>query len=213
LNPVSPAFADSFHWLSPGHHPGVVGLMIVGRNKERGATLIEMAMIFPLMVLVLIGIIELGMAFKDYLAVSAASREGARIAALAGTNDQADCAVLVGIANLVSQGDLDRLDRIEIFHAEEGTGNQLAVNVAHLEPANDQSVCSQPHGLTDGWRISPIGYPPTSRQTTVGSSDLEIVGVRVIMTRSWLTGFPPFRGSFAVDGSTITRLEPEAFGP
>jgi hypothetical protein len=31
------------------------------------------------------------------------------------------------------------------------------------------------------------------------------------MTRDWVTGFPPFRGSFTIDESTITRLEPQAF--
>ena len=35
--------------------------------------------------------------------------------------------------------------------------------------------------------------------------------VRVIMTRSWLTNFPPFTGSFTIDESTITRVEPEVF--
>jgi len=35
--------------------------------------------------------------------------------------------------------------------------------------------------------------------------------VRVIMTRSWVTGFPPFRGTFQVDETTLTRLEPKAF--
>jgi hypothetical protein len=31
------------------------------------------------------------------------------------------------------------------------------------------------------------------------------------MSRDWVTGFPPFRGSIQIDESTITRLEPEAF--
>ena len=181
------------------------------RRKERGAALVEMAVVFPLMVLVIVGTIEIGMAFKDYLTVSAASREGARIAALAGTDPQADCAVLIGIANLVTQGDLDRIDRIDIFKADEGPGNQGITNQAVLNPPNDHEVCTQPHGPSDGWTINPIAYPATSRQTTVGTSNLDIVGVRVVMTRSWLTGFPPFRGTFTIDERTITRVEPEVF--
>ena len=31
------------------------------------------------------------------------------------------------------------------------------------------------------------------------------------MTHEWVTGFPPFRGSFTIEESTITRVEPEAF--
>lgn len=185
----------------------------LARDRERGATLIEAAIAFPLMILMIVGIIEIGMAFKDFLTVSAASREGARIAALAGSNDQADCAVVIGIADLVSPGDLDRIDRIEIYKAAEGTGVQGATNVAIRDAANDPLVCTQPHGPTDGWTISPIAYPATSRQTEVGALNLDIVGVRVIMTRDWITGFPPFSGSFTVNETTITRVEPEVFAP
>ena len=181
------------------------------RRKERGAALVEMAVVFPLMVLVIVGTIEIGMAFKDYLTVSAASREGARIAALAGTDPQSDCAVLIGIANLVTPHDLDRIDRIDIYKADEGTGAQGITNQAVRNAANDPADCTQPHGPSDGWTINPIAYAPTSRQTTVGVNNLDIIGVRVVMTRSWLTGFPPFRGSFVIDESTITRVEPEVF--
>lgn len=172
-----------------------------------------MAVAFPLIILMVVGIMEIGMAFKDFLTVSAASREGARIAALAGTDLQADCAVLIGIADLVSPGDLDRIDRIDIYKAAEGTGNQGATNQAVLNPPHDPMNCVQPHSVTDGWTIGPIAYPPAARQTEVGPTNLDIVGVRVVLTRSWITGFPPFRGSFTVDESTITRVEPEVFAP
>lgn len=182
------------------------------RGKQHGAALIEMALAFPLIVLMIVGTIEIGMAFKDYLSVSAASREGARIAALAGTNPQSDCAVLTGIAGLITPGDLARIDRIEIYQAAEGTGAQGATNRAFVDTSGDPSICNQPvHGVNDGWTITILNYPPTSRQTTVGDENLDIVGVRAVMTRSWLTGFPPFQGSFTIDETTITRLEPEAF--
>lgn len=181
------------------------------KHEDFGATLIEMAVALPLLLLLVIGTIEVGVAFKDYLTVSAASREGARIAALAGTNPQSDCAVVVGIANLLSTADLNRIDRIEIYQAAEGTGAQGATNAAVRVLEDDPAVCNQPHEPSDGWSIGPVAYPPGDRQTEVGSENLDIVGVRVIMTRSWLTGFPPFSGTFTIDESTITRLEPEAF--
>lgn len=172
-----------------------------------------MAVAFPLIILMIVGIIEIGMAFKDFLTVSAASREGARIAALAGTDPQADCAVVIGIADLVTQGDLDRIDRVEIYKAAEGSGAQGLTNIANLNPPHDPLVCTQPHGVTDGWTLSPVAYPATSRQTEVGPTNLDIVGVRVILTRDWITGFPPFRGSFTINETTITRVEPEVFAP
>ena len=65
-------------------------------------------------------------------------------------------------------------------------------------------------GVND-WNIKE-NWPSADRKTTFGtSSQLDIIGVRVAVTHNWITGFPPFRGSFWVDESTITRMEPEAF--
>lgn len=75
----------------------------------------------------------------------------------------------------------------------------------------DPDSCELPIDPTDSWSHGAIAYTPGSRQTTVGSTPLDIIGVRITLDRSWVTGFPPFRGSFTIDESTITRLEPEAF--
>ena len=56
-----------------------------GRLKsERGAELIEFALIFPLLLLVLLGIIDFGFLFQRYEVLTNATREGARMAVLPG---------------------------------------------------------------------------------------------------------------------------------
>ena len=55
---------------------------------ERGAELIEFALVFPMLLLVMLGIIDFGFLFQRYLVVTNAAREGARIAVLAGYNTQ-----------------------------------------------------------------------------------------------------------------------------
>jgi hypothetical protein len=72
------------------------------RRRDRGAALIEAAIIMPVLILVVIVIMEYGLAFKDYLTVSYLSREGARIGAPAGDDLEADCAVLTGLGKLVT---------------------------------------------------------------------------------------------------------------
>ena len=55
----------------------------IGRLKsERGAELIEFALIFPLLLLVLLGIIDFGFLFQRYEVLTNATREGARLAVL-----------------------------------------------------------------------------------------------------------------------------------
>jgi Flp pilus assembly protein TadG len=48
-------------------------------SQQQGQSMIEFALILPLMVLVIVGIFELGRAFFAYIAISNAAREGARM--------------------------------------------------------------------------------------------------------------------------------------
>jgi|SRR5690242_6939423 Flp pilus assembly protein TadG len=50
------------------------------QRSERGAALVEAALIIPLILLIVFGAIEYGFAFKDAAAVAGAARSGARIA-------------------------------------------------------------------------------------------------------------------------------------
>src|SRR4030095_15952256 len=51
---------------------------------EKGAELIEFALVFPLLLLVMFGIMDFGLLFQRYEAVTNAAREGARVAVLPG---------------------------------------------------------------------------------------------------------------------------------
>jgi Flp pilus assembly protein TadG len=51
---------------------------------ERGAELVEFALVFPTLLLVLGGILDLGLLFQRYEVVTNAAREGARLSVLSG---------------------------------------------------------------------------------------------------------------------------------
>ena len=53
-------------------------------SSEVGAELIEFALVFPLLLLVVMGIIDFGFLFQRYEVVTNAAREGARVAVLPG---------------------------------------------------------------------------------------------------------------------------------
>jgi Flp pilus assembly protein TadG len=52
------------------------------RNPERGQAVVELALVLPLMLLLLLGIVEFGTVFRDYIALTDATRVGARQAAV-----------------------------------------------------------------------------------------------------------------------------------
>ena len=58
-----------------------------GPRSERGSQLIEFSLVLPLLLLVVLGIMDFGLLFQRYEAVTNAAREGARIAVLNGYDE------------------------------------------------------------------------------------------------------------------------------
>jgi Flp pilus assembly protein TadG len=54
---------------------------------ERGAELVEFALVFPILLLVMLGIMDFGFMFQRYEVLTNAAREGARMAILPGYTD------------------------------------------------------------------------------------------------------------------------------
>ena len=57
------------------------------KTNEHGQSLVELALVLPLIVVVLFGIMEFGQIFQAYLTITSASREGARTAITGSTNE------------------------------------------------------------------------------------------------------------------------------
>ncbi|HLF61694.1 MAG TPA: TadE family protein [Acidimicrobiia bacterium] len=176
-------------------------------EKNRGATMVEAAMIFPLMILLTVSILELGMAFKDFLTVSFTARDAARVGSLAGNDPEADCDIIQSVVAAFGPTDLAGVD-ILIFKANEATGNPVVgqVNTWTLRPSGDPTTC-----LPLDWSITE-NWPSTTRQVNVGpTTKLDILGVTIETTHQWITGLPPWRGTINVDRTALQRIEPEAF--
>ena len=56
-------------------------------RSERGAELVEFALVFPTLLLVMLGIADFGFLFQRYEVITNAAREGARVAILPGYGD------------------------------------------------------------------------------------------------------------------------------
>lgn len=60
----------------------MLGAMRKRGRRERGQSLVEFALILPVMVILVLGIVDFGMGLRSYIALSNSAREGARFAAV-----------------------------------------------------------------------------------------------------------------------------------
>ena len=175
-----------------------------GMERERGVTLVEGAIILPLLVLIILSIMELGLAFKDFLTTDFAAKEGARVGALAGNDPEADCHIVQSIVAGYTGTDLDKLDSIKISQVDQN-GNLGATNTWTFI-GTDPTLCDPLHwGVVENW-------PSTGRDVALSASaQLDILAVTIDTRHDWVTGFPPWRGQIDIVRTAIQRLEPEAF--
>ena len=98
-------------------------------GSERGAAAVEFALVLPILVLILFGVIEFGGVYNAQLMVTGAAREAARSMALDG--DVADAqAVAVDAAVGIDPADLD----VDVSPANCSAGTDVTVTVRYDRP-------------------------------------------------------------------------------
>ncbi len=72
---------------------GALTMLPGGWRDERGQALLEMALVLPILILLLLGVVELGQVTYSYITVNNAARAGARVASVGGTDSDIAAAV------------------------------------------------------------------------------------------------------------------------
>jgi len=92
---------------------------VYSRPSERGQTLVEFALAFPLFLILLLGTIEFAFIFNATLAVNFASRNASLVAAEAGSNGWSDCAILQSVeGDLGAPLDRSLIQTVTIYQAD-----------------------------------------------------------------------------------------------
>jgi len=94
------------------------------RRNEKGQSLVEFALVVPLVILILMAIIEFGFMFNAYITISNASREGARLGALGSS----DTAVVTRVVDTSVALDPTKLS-VAITPANRSRGDMIRVQV------------------------------------------------------------------------------------
>lgn len=174
-------------------------------DSERGGALVEFAIVAPLLVLILLGLVEVGFGWLDSQRVIQGSRSGARVAAQMGTDPLADQRAVEAIeAGLESLR--DGVEKIVIFDASEtDTPTEDCLTTAHPGVPGICSVYYSSH-----FEIFTSGsWLPTTRKNDLDNADL--IGVYIELKRPLTTGIFG-SGEMTMRETTIMRVEPDLGG-
>ncbi|MGI9598795.1 MAG: TadE/TadG family type IV pilus assembly protein [Acidimicrobiales bacterium] len=177
-----------------------------GRGDERGAAMVEFAIIATVFLMLAFGTFEMGTAWSDSQLVTQAARTGARTATQLGQNAAADSFSVESIE--AALGDLDDdVTRIVIFDAGAADGAMPPARVA-ASPPGIVGSCSiydkNDFGTYGAWVDG--AWLPSARDDSFSGADY--VGVSIDVARPYVTGF--FSGStFNITDTTVMRIEPE----
>lgn len=166
--------------------------------------MLEFAIAAPLLILLIAGLVEFGFGFLDSQAIAGATREGARVGSIFGTDPAADDLILAAVGD--SLGDMrggSELQEVWIFSSDQ-TGAVLDEALTTNKYVPDGS----------GWAcLDAVSCPwdPATRKTdlsnNIGVVNRDYLGVRVIFDHEWITGLLPFPAPTWTD-DTVMLLEP-----
>jgi Flp pilus assembly protein TadG len=101
------------------------------RGRRRGQALVEFALIVPMLLLLVLGVVEFGRAWNVYQTLTDAAREGARTAVLARTPINADTVSAKANAIMISAG-LDTASAVKTLSAGfKQTGQNTTFSISY----------------------------------------------------------------------------------
>lgn len=179
-----------------------------GQDRERGAALVEAALISPIVFLLVFAIIDGGMFFKDFLAVGTASRDGAR----AGIAQEADALADWDILRAVERG-LTAVNRsdVELIVVFKATALDDVPSAA-CRAGNPQSGACNVYSRSDldltldQFKVKPQHWKGQDRDITAGGGT-DLVGVYVRSRHTFAVGV--LGQSRAIEETTVMRMEPK----
>jgi Flp pilus assembly protein TadG len=79
-------------------------------RDEKGQTMVEFALVLPILLLIMFAVIQFGIVYNDYFTLTDASRAGARKAAVSRHSDDPEGDTIAAVESSASGLDLDELD-------------------------------------------------------------------------------------------------------
>ncbi len=187
------------------------------RGRERGAVVVEAAIITPLIALLVFGIVEFGLIFKDELTVSSAAGAAARTGAAIPKQPNYQEDMLKELNGRLAGLGLRDGDKVVIYKAEDDgllkdADSQGEIFDTCENDADANCTAYTWNGTTDQWDAGSADWEPDEQSACRDDSldpdkDLDRIGVYLDVTHDYITGFVG-SGSRSVTQRSVYSLEP-----
>ena len=208
----------------PDHRPAVHAL------DDRGTALLETAVVAPVFLALVFGILEFGLLFKTYLTANDTVLDAARVGAVQGPNPTSggangDFSVIKSVRDSTAGIDPQDIERIVIYRGRPSTaGSPMAQVPGVCKNGDASSVASAcnvydpieafdavQRGDTDYFVCDTgsepsCGWDPDSRADGPRAVDIDYLGVYVQVDHDMITGL--YGSARDIDAAAIQRLEP-----
>lgn len=199
-----------------------------GRQAERGAAIIEAAIVTPVFFLLLFGLFEFGLLFRDSLTTDNAAHQGARAASVTGSAPETDYLIVRSVEHGLQAMDLQQLDSVVVFRAD-GPDDEVPASCLTASQTYDPDDSAAPAcnryvaadffkelddpvtgDDTGNFRCGDASvdrfWCPVDRVTSL-SVGTDYVGIHVETHHDFLTGL--FGDGVDLSETAIIRLEPD----
>lgn len=190
-----------------------------GQSSERGAGIVEFALVALLLFTLSAGAFDYGQAWRTGLTANEAVRTGARVGSAAGPEREADFYALSGLkASLASGGQLDYVERVVVFRADSpdgaiptvcktggGSGCQT-ISGADFRTAWESGSATSATNSSGCLNVaSSKSWCPTTRNNVQQTA--QYYGVWVKLRHDFL--FPVMGAGTDIERTAVMRLEPK----
>jgi Flp pilus assembly protein TadG len=182
---------------------------------EGGQALLEFALILPVMLMLVFGLVEFSFVMNTSSSVNFASHDAAMLLAEGGKHDGADCVALAAIeVDLQGPAMPPRVQRVEVYLSD-ANGEQIG-SAANVYERTGATTCDYGDGttLTVPYTLTTAGYVPSQRCDVLagcgaGHPTVDTIGVRITYAHQWATSFGRLiAGTVTFRKATAIRMEP-----
>jgi Flp pilus assembly protein TadG len=182
--------------------------------RERGAVVVEAALVFPILIVLALGVGEYGIAWRDRLTVQTAVRSAARVASSLGNDPQTDYNALQNLQSGLGNISSASVTKIVIYKSTTANGQVPAACLT----ASQAGICNTYSGANLSAASASFGcgagdldipWCPTTRVVDQGSTNgPDYVGVYVSVSRTYISGLFGKNG-YKITDWAVFRLEPQ----